>query len=229
MPSPFPGMDPFLEESAHWPTFQHHLLTTLYHMLLPNLVDRYRAKVGTRSYVVEQVLFTSIQRDEYHEEYIEIRQRADGRPTTVLSMVSPTSRTTTRGRQEYLAFREANRQAGASVVDIDLVLAGTPVVDYPRDGHPEHDYAATLARAGAPDKIEVYPTTLRKPLPRFKLALGRNERDLVVDLGIVFAKAYDQGRLGERIDYAAEPKVKLRDADRAWVAQFLGGSRKSDA
>ena len=48
MPSPFPGMDPYLEHPKLWPAFQHQLLACLYQILLPGLVDRYRARVGTR-------------------------------------------------------------------------------------------------------------------------------------------------------------------------------------
>ena len=35
MPSPFPGMDPYLEGEKHWPAFQHHLVACLYQTLLP--------------------------------------------------------------------------------------------------------------------------------------------------------------------------------------------------
>ena len=64
MPSPFPGMDPFLEDDKLWPAFQHQLVSCLYQILLPGLVDRYRARVGTRTYVSEMPLFTSIIREE---------------------------------------------------------------------------------------------------------------------------------------------------------------------
>src|SRR5207244_2162647 len=79
MGSPFPGMDPFLEEEPLWPTFHHQLVTCLYQILIPGLVDRYRARVGQRHYTTEQPLFTSVLREEHHEEYIEVRQRSDGR------------------------------------------------------------------------------------------------------------------------------------------------------
>ena len=54
MPSPFPGMDPYLEDEKLWPAFQHQLISCLYQILLPGLVDRYRARVGQRLYVTEQ-------------------------------------------------------------------------------------------------------------------------------------------------------------------------------
>src|SRR5437762_1200967 len=77
MPSPFPGMDPYLEDDKLWLIFHHQLVTRLYQDLLPGLVDRYRARVAQRQYVTEQPLFTSIIREMHQEEYIEIRQRSD--------------------------------------------------------------------------------------------------------------------------------------------------------
>src|SRR5712692_10507399 len=98
MASPFPGMDPYLEEDSLWPAFQHHLVMSLYQLLLPGLADRYRARVAQRHYATEQVLFTSIQRDEHLEEYIEIRQRSDGRLVTFLDIASPTNKSTPKGK-----------------------------------------------------------------------------------------------------------------------------------
>src|SRR5216684_1635824 len=106
MPSPFPGMDPYLEDEKLWPSFQHHLVLCLYQILLPGLVDRYRARVGQRCYVTEKPLFTSIIRQEHKEDFIELRQRADGKLVTLVDIVSPTNRTTTAGRQAYLDTRK---------------------------------------------------------------------------------------------------------------------------
>ena len=64
MSSPFPGMDPYLEDGSLWPMFHHQLVTSLYQILLPGLVDRYRARIAQRHYTTEQPLFTSIMREE---------------------------------------------------------------------------------------------------------------------------------------------------------------------
>src|SRR5262245_17494710 len=57
MPSPFPGMDPYLEDAKLWPVFHHHFVTCLYQILLPGLIDRYRARIAQRQYITEQALF----------------------------------------------------------------------------------------------------------------------------------------------------------------------------
>src|SRR4051812_13988918 len=134
MPSPFPGMDPYLEDESLWPTFHHEMIMCLYQKLVPQLVDRYRARVVQRHYVTEQALFTSIIREEHHEDYIEIRQRTDGRLVTLLEVVSPANKLTQQGRAAYLDKRREGRSVNANLVEIDLILQGQPTLDYSRDG-----------------------------------------------------------------------------------------------
>src|SRR3954452_17062881 len=122
MPSPFPGMDPYLEDEMVWPVFHHQFAMCLYQTLLPGLVDRYRARVAQRCYVTEQALFTSVLRQEHHEDYIEIRQRGDGRLVTLLDVVSPQNKLTRTGRHAYLEKRGEGRKVNANLVELDLVL-----------------------------------------------------------------------------------------------------------
>ncbi|HVL14677.1 MAG TPA: DUF4058 family protein [Gemmata sp.] len=223
MPSPFPGMDPYLEQPKLWPAFQHQLLACLYQILLPGLVDRYRARVGTRSYVSEMPLFTSVVRDEFSEEYVEIRSRADNRLVTLLEVVSPANKTTPAGRQAYLDKRKEAVLQKAAVVEIDLVMQGKPTLTYSRDGLPEFDHAVSVTRANAPDRYEIYTATIQKRLPKFKLPLAADDRDSLLDLQAAFARAYDLGGFASSIDYAAPPPpdVPLADAQAAWVNDML--------
>jgi len=221
MPSPFPGMDPYLEAADRWPAFQRQFVACLYQILLPGLVDRYRARVGQRVYVTEMPLFTSIIRDQHVEEFIEIRQRGDGRLVTLVDVASPTNKTTDEGRQAYLNKRAEGRAAGANLVEIDLILQGEPLLDYSRDGLPDWDYAVTVTRAAQPDRYEIYTSTLQKRLPRFRLPLASDDRDTVLDLQATFSRCYDQSGIGDQIDYARDPDVPLADDDRKWLDELL--------
>jgi hypothetical protein len=51
MPSPFPGMDPYLESPTIWPDVHHELLSEIRATLNPNLRPRYVARVELRVYV----------------------------------------------------------------------------------------------------------------------------------------------------------------------------------
>jgi len=214
-------MDPYLENEALWPTFHHQLVTCLYQILQPGLVDRYRARVAQRRYAIEQALFTSVVREEHHEDYIEIRQRSDGRLVTLLELVSPANKTTTCGRAAYLDKRREGKNAGANLVEIDLVLQGQPTLDYSRDGLPDWDYAVTVTRASKPDRYEIYTATLQKRLPRFRLPLADDDRDTVVDLYTAFTRCYDQGGFAAKIDYKRDPFTLLENEDRRWLDDVL--------
>jgi len=227
MPSPFPGMDPYLEEESLWPTFQHQLVSSLYQIVLPGLVDRYRARVGQRLYTTEQPLFTSVVREEHHEEFIEIRQRTDNRLVTLVDVVSPKNKITEVGKQAYLAKRREAKTAGGNLVEIDLVLQGQPMLDYSREGLPDWDYAVTVTRAAQPERFEIYTATLQKRLPRFRLPLAGDDRDTVVDLHTIFLRCYDQGSFAAKIDYDRDPVTTLTEEKRRWLRELLRQEKTS--
>jgi hypothetical protein len=216
-------MDPYLENPKLWSAFQHQLLACLYQILLPGLVDRYRARVGTRSYVSEMPLFTSIIREQYAEEFIEIRNRTDGKLVTLLEVVSPANKSTPAGRQAYLDARQLAVSQKAGIVEIDLVMQGKPTLNYSRDGLPEYDYAVTVTRTNAPDRYEIYTATLQKRLPKFKLPLAADDRDALLDLQAAFARAYDLGTFANQINYKGppHPDVPLTTEYKLWADELL--------
>jgi hypothetical protein len=214
-------MDPYLEDEAVWPVFHHQLVMCLYQILLPGLVDRYRARVGQRHYVTEQALFTSVVREEHHEDFVEIRQRADGRLVTLLEVVSPANKLTASGRAAYLDKRREGRTAGANLVEVDLVLQGQPTLEYSRDGLPDWDYAVTVTRSTQPERYEIYTATLQKRLPRFRLPLAADDRDTVLDLHTAFTRCYDQGGFAGKIDYRRDPTLVLSAEDKQWLNETL--------
>jgi predicted transcriptional regulator len=214
-------MDPYLEDDGLWPVFHHQLVMCLYQILLPGLVDRYRARVSQRHYVTEQALFTSVIREEHHEDLIEIRQRNDGRLVTLVDVVSPANKTTAAGRSAYLDKRREGKNAHANLVELDLVLQGQPTLEYSRDGLPDWDYAVTVTRSTQPERYEIYTATLQKRLPRFRLPLAADDRDTVLDLHTAFTRCYDQGGFAAKIDYRRDPNTALNSEDRQWLNEVL--------
>ena len=115
------------------------------------------------------------------------------------------------------------------MVEIDLVLQGTPTLTFNRDGLPEYDYAVTVTRgASAPDRYEIYTSRRwQKRLPKFKVPLAADDRDALLDLQAAFARAYDLGNFAASIDYKAAPPadVPLSDANAAWLDLLLKTAR----
>lgn len=53
MPSPFPGMDPYLEEPARWQDVHQSLITYVRDALQPQIRPRYHARIGERVYILQ--------------------------------------------------------------------------------------------------------------------------------------------------------------------------------
>lgn len=53
MPSPFPGMNPYLEDSTFWSEFHSRLIVELSNALIPHLRPKYYVGVETRTYIDE--------------------------------------------------------------------------------------------------------------------------------------------------------------------------------
>lgn len=50
MPSPFPGMDPYLEQPAFWSSFHSRLMVAIADAIEPQLSPEYYVEVETRTY-----------------------------------------------------------------------------------------------------------------------------------------------------------------------------------
>jgi Protein of unknown function (DUF4058) len=221
MPSPFPGMDPYLEQAKFWPEFHSHMMNTLFQAVVPGLLERYRARVLERVYTLEQVLFTSVSRQEHREPYLEIRQRTDHRLVSLIEVVSPANKTSAASRQQYLDKRHDAQRHKANVVEIDVVLEGQRLHDFTRESLPAWDYSVVVTRAARPEQYELYTATLDKRLPRFRLPLAADDRDNVIDLQAVLHRVYDVGDFASRVDYKQNAITHLTTDQETWIDERL--------
>jgi hypothetical protein len=54
MPSPFPGMDPYLENPGLWPDVHHTLISSYREMLAAQLRPKYVVGIEERTYILEE-------------------------------------------------------------------------------------------------------------------------------------------------------------------------------
>src|SRR6187455_60337 len=78
MPSPFPGMDPYLEGPAFWPDFHHTFITCWREVIADALPDSYDARIG------ERVNLTQLEPEVVKLIYpdVAVSQRAHSKPTS---------------------------------------------------------------------------------------------------------------------------------------------------
>src|SRR5689334_14594722 len=54
MPSPFPGMNPYLEQADLWQDFHSAMIPAIRAAITPQVGDRYRVKIEQQLYIHEQ-------------------------------------------------------------------------------------------------------------------------------------------------------------------------------
>ena len=256
MPSPFPGMDPYLEGYL-WPDFHHRLATEISRQLTPRLRPRYVARLDI--YLVEdttpeleigilypdvEVVTTrqtgepepvpapeaegaaaavitpppltvpALEPVEVRLVTVEIRDVARNELVTSIEILSPINKREP-GLTKYREKRERLRRAGVHVLEIDLLRRGQRPLPHPRI--PETAYRITLTRAGA-NRVEVWPITLRDPLPVLPVPLRPPDHDVPLDLGAALNTVYDEAAYELSIDYTEPPPPPpLSVEDAAWL------------
>lgn len=99
MPSPFPGMNPYLESPELWSEFHSRMIVAIADALDTLLSRQYRVAVEKRVYL------TQVQ-----ERYLEIREGSTGTVVTVLELLSPKNKRSGEGRNAYLQKRQQFHQ-----------------------------------------------------------------------------------------------------------------------
>ena len=158
--------------------------------------------------------------------YIEVTEASTGRAViTVVELLSPSNKASGDGMDQYRQKQRECRAGGVNLVEIDLLRGGRDVLIAPRNRfrqeHRQH-YTACVYRPERWPKLEVYPISLRGPLPAIRIPLraGR-DADVVLDLQALFDKSYTNGAYDDT-DYAAPiPPPPLSAEDQAWVAEWL--------
>src|SRR5262249_37321858 len=138
--------------------------------------------------------------------YIEILHRPDRALVAVLELLSPANKEEP-GRGDYLAKRGGLLRQPVHLIELDLLLKGQrPPLLRPL---PPGDYYYLLARADQRPNCQVFAWTMRQPLPTLPVALRAPDPDVLINLGAVFATAFQRGRYEGDINYAAPPDVAL--------------------
>lgn len=162
------------------------------------------------------------------EGHIEIRQLGgDGALVTAIEVISRTNKLDRREREAYESKRKAFYAADVNVVELDLLRAGTPLLDFSMEYLKDEEltpYTACAYRApGVRDYwvAEYYSLPLRQRLPAIRIPLRRVDADVILDLQALIDAAYRNGRYGGRIDYAKPPRPPLSPEDAAWAAEMF--------
>lgn len=214
MPSPFPGMDPYVE-MQEWDDFHSAFHAKMSEELAPLIEPRYVARIARRIYTEHMVP----RAEERREAYLVIRECETKEVITVIETLSPANkRTSSDGRERYLEKRQEILQSHSNLVEIDLLRGGARL---PMIGSPAGDYVAIVSRSRRRPKASSYAWTLRQPMPTIAIPLKGDDADVPLDLQKVFTTTYERARYQLSLDYAAELHPALSGADLEWMRSLL--------
>lgn len=156
--------------------------------------------------------------EETVERWIEIRT-IDGVLVTALEVLSPSNKTGA-GLEAYLAKRKQYTGSLASLVEIDLLRDGRPVLAGAQSGGPGTCYHICVRRPWQPHIAEVYRCPLRERLPAFRVPLRESDTDIVLDLQPLVDRVYGTGRY-YLSPHDREPYPPFEGEEAAWVDERL--------
>jgi Protein of unknown function (DUF4058) len=225
MPSPFPGMDPYLEGSQ-WTSVHAELSVEIARQLAPRLPPRYVARTNERFVIIVPepehgtgARTTAIYPDESLRLLtVEIRDAAEMRLVTAIEVLSPTNKRG-EGRAEYLMKRQRMLLGAAHLMEIDLLRSGHRLPM--RDPLPGHPYFVFLSRAEKRPQTDVWPIGLGAPLPTVPVPLLPGDADVPLNLQEALGSVYDTFRYDRTINYALPPDVPLAPQEAAWADERL--------
>jgi hypothetical protein len=245
MPSPFPGMDPYLER--HWPDIQTSMVVGAADALNRSLPDDMYATIDERDAIEDEdsvpaflksarkpsegeasvprrrVVFV----EPLTERLIKILDGSKERLVTVIEFISPENRHG-KGLSIYRSAREQLIDSGVNFVEIDLIRAGDwDALLRPHSAERRASlYRATIRVVFDRPVMDVQEIRLQNKLPEVHIPLRRDDPKLMLELQPLLNHAYDRGRYARRIDYrrAVEPPLDAEDA--AWVDELLRAAQR---
>ncbi len=159
MPSPFPGMDPYLEHPVLWEGVHARMVVAVANRLQPLLDPRYVATVEERVYIEgpqrripdvwiqrtreegnvavaeprqSGAVIVEVEALEVHESRIEILDAYnDMKLVTLIELLSPTNKSPGPGRESYLQKQQEILDRDCHLVEIDLLRRGDHVLAVP--------------------------------------------------------------------------------------------------
>jgi hypothetical protein len=208
MPSPFPGMNPYLEHPDRWSTVHNRFIVAIADLLTPLLLPRYQVDIEKRTIPIEE---------EIREAYLEIKEAATGRVITTIEILSPTNKRG-QGRQKYEDKRQRVLSSRTHLVEIDLLRSGESL---PMNDAISSDYHVLISREADRPGADLYPFNLQDPMPIIPIPLQATDVEPTIDLKQIIEEIIVRSGYTHFIDYTIDPIPNLSKPDQVWLDGLL--------
>lgn len=251
MPSPFPGMDPYLEAAEEWPSFHAALIAEIGNQLNSVLRPKYIARIEKRIYITDRddpavpdVAIYRARRSPRNGARAAVLERGESIPVTIrleleveewsLKILRAGSRAIVTvielvspsnklpGSTARRSYLAKQRETLASDTNwVELDLLREGRSTIPLDRRADAPYSAFVSRAVDRPQSRLWPIRLEEPLPALPVPLEGNSEAAIVDLQIAFDKVYNANNYDLELDYSVDPVPPLAPAQAKWAKKLL--------
>lgn len=256
MPTPFPGMDPYLEDPIEWSDLHFRLIGAISRQLTAQVAPHFYVRVEQRVSIVgpdddeRRVIIPDVYLAQTGVQSPPTAGTAQIAPPTLISVLDEIEL-----REHFIEIYDARNRSVVTTLEVlspvnklagakraaflakRRAVMASPAhwieIDLLRAGErpPEvagkSDYYALLKRGGQPGPYEVWYANLRDPLPTIAVPLRDPFADVPLDLQAAFTTAYAEARYDDQLQYeSSPPPPPLRPADASWAAARISAWRK---
>jgi hypothetical protein len=253
MPSPFPGMNPYLEQNDTWQEFHNsfivHAQETLARQVGPNYIVKIEVRLILHELSAEERRFLGIGDVGITTDRESPSDRGVATAEAPMSLQLPRVEVT-----QHLALEIRDRRDRRVVTVLELLSPSNTTPSEDRDDYlakrrqvlagqthlveiglhrggrrpsppelPPCDYYALVSRYEDRPNVGFWPISLREPLPVLPVPRAGDDPDVRLDLKAVLDRTYDAADYGKYI-YTESPAPPLSAADVAWARLFVPGS-----
>ena len=91
-------------------------------------------------------------------------------------------------------------------------------------GGRQSDYSILISRAWKRPNADLYPFTLRQPIPAFPIPLKKEDAEPLIELNTLLNLVYQKARLELLVDYQQPLKPALSSEDREWATRIIAST-----
>ncbi|HUG89817.1 MAG TPA: DUF4058 family protein [Planctomycetaceae bacterium] len=217
MPSPFPGMNPYLEQDRVCHDFHETFLPAIREALVAQVRPKYLVKIEEVATAAPLYGRVPTAVDIEQLSYVELHDRDSLELVTVLELLSPSNKKHGPDREQYLSKRRQLLARTAHLVELDLLRGGPRL---PLEDLPDCDYYAMVSRFDERPQVGLWPLKVREPLPVIPIPLRAPDPDARLDLKPILDRVYDAAGYEDYI-YSGAPQPPLYPQDAEWAKPFI--------
>ena len=248
MPSPFPGMDPYLE-SELWQEFHDRFAEQISEQLTPHIHPKYVIALAKRyvlTYSIPGIYAPQKANILFGVQPVEVTADCPGVTEPAVELASPLpeeiplvsieirdiaerrlvtvieilspANKHSDGVRVYHRRRTALLRTSVHLLEIDLLRHGERIELLGEP--PPATYYAYLSRVQRRPYTQVWPIGLHQSLPILPVPLLPPDSDVPLNLQVALNTCYDQGGYEGILDYTT-PLPKFKSDDQAWIADIL--------